>query len=60
MAHRPIDYVISIKITKKPTSVRKLASSNNNKHNSHNQNDNNNQQIPKHRRNIHDPVYTAA
>ena len=34
MAHRPIDYIIPIKITKKPTSVRKLASSNNSKRNS--------------------------
>ena len=34
MAHRPADYVIPIKITKKPTSVRKLASSNNSKRNS--------------------------
>ena len=34
MAYRPIDYIIPIKITKKLTSVRKLASSNNSKRNS--------------------------
>jgi len=46
MAHRPVDYVIPIKITKRrpsrglsirPTSVRKLASSNNSKRSSINE-----------------------